>query len=213
VLVLTLYLALNLVFFYAAPASALAGEVEVAEVAATALFGQRVGAVLSLLVALALVSSVSAMMMTGPRVYVAMAEDGLFFRTFTRRSAAGAPWASVLLQGAIGIVLVLSATFEQLLVYIGFVVSLSSTLAVVAAFVLRRREPLAVRPYRARAWPLSPLLFLALSLWAVTYSVATRPMESLAGMATLVLGLALYRLRTGWPQAAAPSRQKARPFP
>jgi basic amino acid/polyamine antiporter, APA family len=204
-LVLTLYVALNLVFFYAAPPSVLAGQVEVAEVAATALFGQRAGLVLSLLVALALVSSVSAMMMTGPRVYVAMAEDGLFFRTFARRSGTGAPWASVALQGVIGVVLALSATFEQLLVYIGFVVSLSSTFAVLAAFVLRHREPLAARPYRARAWPLSPLLFLALSLWAVTYAVATRPVESLAGVATLALGLALYAARR------AVSREGRRP--
>ncbi len=191
-IVLVLYLGLNVVFFFAAPAHLLAGHVEVAEVAATALFGRTAGTWLSILIALALVSSVSAMTMAGPRVYVAMAEDGLFLRTFARRGRSGAPWPAVLLQGAIAITLVLSATFEELLVYIGFVVSLSSACAVLAAIVLRRREPDTERPYRARAWPLSPILFLALALWMTAYSVATRPRESVAGLVTLLIGLALY---------------------
>ena len=194
-LVLSLYLALNLVFFYAAPASVLAGEVEVAEVAMTALFGRTAGSVLAVLVALALVSSVSAMTMAGPRVYVAMAEDGLLFRAFARRGRAGAPWAAVALQGTLAVTLALTATFEQLLVYIGFVLGFFAALTVVAAFVLRRREPDAHRPYRAVAWPLSPIVFLALATWMTAYAVIMRPRESLAGLATLLVGLALYLTR------------------
>lgn len=190
--VTVLYLALNVVFLYALPPRAMAGEVEVGHVAARALFGPTAGAVLSLLIALALVSSVSAMVMAGPRVYLAMAEDGLFFRPLARRGRSGAPWASVALQGVIAVALALTATFDQLLVYIGFTLSLFAALTVLGAFVLRRREPDAPRPYRARAWPLSPALFLILSLWMVVYAIATRPTESLAGLVTLALGLLLY---------------------
>ena len=205
-IVVVLYLALNLVFFYAAPAETLATGVEVGHIAAKALFGPTVGSVVSVLIALALVSSVSAMIMAGPRVYMAMAEDGLFFRLFARRGKGGAPWASVVLQGAIALVLALTATFEQLLVYIGFTLSLFAALTVLAAFVLRRREPNAERPYRARGWPVTPILFLSLSVWMAIFSIKSKPVESLAGLATLVIGLALYvvRRRLGSSAMSAP---------
>ncbi|HVJ92806.1 MAG TPA: amino acid permease [Labilithrix sp.] len=196
VIVVSLYLALNVVFLYALTPQAMAGEVEIADLAARSLFGPTAGSVLSLLIALALVSSVSAMIMAGPRVYVAMAEDGLFFRPLARRAGSGAPWASVALQGSIAAVLVVTATFEQLLVYIGFTLSVFAALTVLAAFVLRRREPDTARPYRARGWPLSPILFLSLSLWMSTYAIITRPTESLAGLITVALGMVLYWART-----------------
>ncbi len=190
--VVILYVALNVVFLYALPPPAMAGEVEVGHLAAVSLFGPTAGSILSLLIAVALVSSVSAMIMAGPRVYLAMAEDGLFFRPFARRGRSGAPWASVALQGGIAIVLALSATFDQLLVYIGFTLSIFAALTVLAAFVLRSRHPDAPRPYRACGWPVSPILFLLLSLWMVTYAIVMRPAESLAGIVTLAVGLALY---------------------
>ena len=193
-LVVLLYLALNLVFFYAVPPAELAGQVEVGHIVAKSLFGPRAGQSLSLLIAVALVSSINAMVLAGPRVYQAMAEDALFPRLFARKNQAGAPWTAVALQGAMAALLAVTATFDQLLVYIGFTLSLFAALTIVAAFVLRRREPAARRPYRARTWPVGPLLFLALSLWMATYSVAERPVESLAGVATLGMGLALYVL-------------------
>lgn len=194
-IVVVLYLSLNLVFFYAAPAATLSTGVEVGHIAAKALFGPAVGNVVSVLIALALVSSVSAMIMAGPRVYMAMAEDGLFFSAFARRGKGGAPWASVVLQGAIALVLAVTATFEQLLIYIGFTLSLFAALTVLAAFVLRRREPDAERPYRARGWPVTPLLFLSLSLWMAIFSIKSKPLESLSGVATLLIGLVLYVAR------------------
>lgn len=190
--VLVLYLGLNVVFFYAAPPSVLAGELEVGHLAAEALFGTRAATVLSLLISVALISSVSAMTMAGPRVYLAMAEDGLFFEALAREGRGGAPWASVALQGVLACLLAATATFDQLLVFIGFTLSLFSALTVIGAFVLRRREPEAPRPYRARGWPLTPLAFVALSLWMVVHAVASRPRESLAGLATMLLGLVLY---------------------
>lgn len=191
-LVTVLYLALNAVFFYAAPAEALAGKVEVGHAVARSLFGAEAGDIFSTLIALALMSSVSAMVMAGPRVYLAMAEDGLFFRALTRRGRSGAPWAAVALQGALAVALVLSAAFDALLVYIGFTLSLFGALTVLAAFMLRRQAPREPRPYRARAWPISPVAFLALSGWMVMWSVAERPVESLAGVATLGAGALIY---------------------
>jgi APA family basic amino acid/polyamine antiporter len=197
-LVTALYVALNAVFLAAAPAPALAGKVEVAHVAARALFGARAAPVLTALVALALAGSVSALSMTGPRVVQAMSEDGVFFRVFARTNGRGAPTAAVLLQGALAAVGVATAAFEPLLVYAGFTLSLSAAATVAGAFVLRRREPDAPRPHRALAWPASGVAFLALSAFMTVFAVRERPIESLAGFATLAVGgvaWALWRRR------------------
>jgi APA family basic amino acid/polyamine antiporter len=187
-LVTILYVALNAVFIASAPRAALAGQVEVGHVAARALFGPQGGTVLSALIALALAGSVSALSMTGPRVVHAMASDGAFFAGLARTNARGAPTPAVLLQGALALVGVLTAAFEPLLVYAGFTLTLSAGATVAGAFVLRRREPDAPRPHRARAWPWSGVCFLALALFMIGLAVRERPLESLAGVGTLVVG-------------------------
>jgi APA family basic amino acid/polyamine antiporter len=199
-----LYLALNLVFLWAAPPAALAGKVEVAHVAAQALFGPRGAALLSLLVAVAVAGCVSAMLMAGPRITVAMAEDGVFFRALGRRGRHGAPTAAVALQGAIAAVAAMAAAFDPILVYVGFTLNLSAGAAVVATFVLRHREPAAQRPHRALAWPFSGLVFLALTGAMTVFAVRDRPRESAAGFGTLAAGGAAYFI---W------HRKRGRPAP
>ncbi len=197
-LVTVLYLVLNTVFLYSAPAeqlSALITEREVGTSSAIALFGERAGTWLSTMIALALVSTVSAMVMAGPRVYAAMAEDGLFFRFLAKRHEKGAPIYSVLLQGGIAVVMALTVDLEELVRYIGFTLSIFAALAVVAAMVLRRRRPDAERPYRAIGWPVTPVLFLALSMWLIVQGIRLHPKECLQwGGTTLLSGLVLYFL-------------------
>jgi APA family basic amino acid/polyamine antiporter len=187
-LVTLLYVALNAIFIAAAPRNDLVDQVQVGQVAARALFGPRGGTLLSALIALALGGSVSALAMTGPRVAHAMAADGAFFAALGRTNARGAPTPAVLLQGALALAGVVTAAFEPLLVYAGFTLTLSAAATVAGAFVLRRREPDASRPHRALAWPWSGLAFLALALFMVALAVRERPVESLAGLATLAVG-------------------------
>jgi APA family basic amino acid/polyamine antiporter len=197
-LVTALYVALNAVFLASAPAAALTNQVEIAHVAARALFGARGGTLLTALITLALAGSVSALAMTGPRVVQAMSDDGVFFRALGRTNARGAPTFAVLLQSALAALGIATATFEPLLVFAGFTLSLSAAVTVAGAFVLRRREPDAPRPHRALAWPFSGLAFLALSAFMTIFAIRERPLESLAGLATLVAGglaWALWRRR------------------
>jgi APA family basic amino acid/polyamine antiporter len=126
--------------------------------------------------------------MTGPRVVHAMASDGAFFTALARTNAHGAPTRAVLLQGGLAIVGVVTAAFDRLLVYAGFTLTLSAAATVAGAFVLRFREPDAPRPHRALAWPWSGLAFLALAMFMIALAVRERPLESLAGVATLVVG-------------------------
>lgn len=197
--VTVLYLLLNLVFLYAAPPGELFAPAndfrEVGTSASIALFGESAGTWVSRLIAFALISTVSAMIMAGPRVYAAMAEDGLFFRSLSRRHHQGGPMFSVLLQGAIAIALVHLSSLQKLIEYIGFTLSLFAALTVIAAFVLRRSRPDARRPYRAFGWPVTPLLFLVLSLWMLVQGIRMRPEEcGLYGGITLGSGLLLYAL-------------------
>jgi APA family basic amino acid/polyamine antiporter len=193
-LVTALYVVLNAVVLAAVPLDRAAGKLEIAHLAAAESLGPTAARLLSLLIALVLAGSVSALGMTGARVCVAMAEDGLFFRAFARRNKASTPSVAVILQGALALLLALTATFESLLVYVGFTLSLSAAATVVGAMVLRRAQPAAARPFRAPAWPLIPLSFVALSIWITIHAVARRPLASLAGAATLVIGILLYSL-------------------
>jgi APA family basic amino acid/polyamine antiporter len=207
-IVTLLYLALNFVFLWAAPARALSGRIEVAHVAAEALFGGRAAALLSLLVAVAVAGCVGAMLMAGPRVLVAMAEDGLFVRALARRTSGGAPTAAVALQAALAAVIALGVPFDRLLVYVGFTLNLCAGAAVAALFVLRRRAPALARPHRALGWPLSGLLFLALIAVMTVFAIRDRPLESAAGAATIVAGGLAY-LR--WHVRAAGTRHDSYP--
>ncbi len=193
-LVTALYVALNAVLLQAAAPETLAGKVEVADVAARSLFGPAAARLLSSRICLVLAASVSALAMTGPRVYLAMAEDGMFFSWLGRRNARGAPSGGAILQGALALVLTLSATFEALLTYVGFTLSLSAAATVLGAVVLRQREAGAPRPYRAPLWPLPALVYFGLSAWMSAYAVKERPAEALAGAITVGAGALFYRV-------------------
>lgn len=181
--VTALYLALNHVFVHAAPVSELAGKLEVGRLAAAALGGPAWAEAITALVAVALVSSVSSLVMAGPRVYAQMAADGCVPRIFA--APAGPPRTSIALQAGVALALLWSATFEALLTYIGFTLSLSTAATVAGLMRLRRREgPQLPVP----GWPWVPGLFL-LSVLAMTgFTVARQPRESLLGLATMAVG-------------------------
>lgn len=190
--VIALYLGLNVAFLAAAPASDLAGVVEVGHVAAVGLFGQEAGRVLSGAISLALVSSVGAMIIAGPRVYQVMGEDYGRLKFLSRRSRGGGPLISIALQAAVAAVMVITSTFETLLTYIGFTLSLSTGLTALGVIVLRRSEPQLSRPYRTWGYPATPLLFVLLSAWMAGHTLVQRPEAGLAGLATLAAGGVLY---------------------
>lgn len=195
-LVTSLYLGLNLLFLYAVPPADLAGKVEVGHVAAAALFGPAVGRALSLAISLALVSSVSAMVLAGPRVAVALAERRLVPAALGRRREGGAPAVAIALQALLASAFAVTATFDSLLIFVGFTLSLIAALTVIACWVLRIREPDVERPFRVPGWPVPALVFLALSLWMAGYAVFSRPLESLAGVGVVGVGLLGYAAAT-----------------
>lgn len=187
--VIVLYLAVNLTFLYALSPEALGAPiVDVGAASATALFGGTIGKVMAVVVSLTLVSSVSAMVMAGPRVYAAMAEDHALPSILARRTARGVPAVAVTVQGAIAIVFILVADLGKLIQYIQFTLFVSAALAVAAVYILRRRMPEMPRPYRTTLYPITPAVFLVLALWSIYVQVRSQPWGSLAGTATLLAG-------------------------
>jgi APA family basic amino acid/polyamine antiporter len=132
------------------------------------------------------------MIWAGPRVYWAMAEDGVAPRWLAQTSRRGAPVRAILAQSAWITVLVLSGSFEQLVVYSGVALALFSAAAVSTVIVLRRREPDLPRPYRVSPYPWVPLAYVAASLWIAAYATFERPLESAASLGTVAVGIPIY---------------------
>lgn len=192
--VVVVYAAMNLVYLYAMPVSALAAtDVRVVDAAADALFGPRVADVLTVVTVFIVLGSISAMVFAGPRVYYAMARDGYFLPAAANvNPRTGTPMAAIAAQGLWSGVLVLTGTFSQLVQYTGFAVVLFAGIAVTALFVLRHREPDAPRPFRAWGYPLAPGLFVLASAAMVVNAIWREPGPSLAGVAILLSGIPVY---------------------
>ncbi|WP_339135496.1 MAG: amino acid permease [Candidatus Electrothrix sp. GW3-4] len=193
--VTVLYLLLNALYIYAVPIGQLAGEVEVGAKAAIGLFGTNISRFFSAAVALGLLSVVSAMVMTGPRIYYAMAQDGVFFSVFGKLNPLHhTPASSIFLQAGIAVIMVLSASFETLLIYIGFTLSLSAMLTVVGLMRIRWREGKAPNLYQTPGYPLTPLLFIAANSWIIFFSVRSQPVAVLFALGTIAVGMLVYLL-------------------
>jgi len=187
--VVLLYLALNGAFFRA-PVEELSGRLTVGRIAAEHLGGERAGDFLAALIALALFTSASALVMSGPRVYQKMARDGLFPNFL--KGASGPPRAAILLQASLALLMLWGAAYDSLLTYIGFTLGLSTAATVVGLLWLRVREGAQAVPIPGG--PIVPALFLLASTGLTVASLVQRPGESAWGLATILAGFLLWYL-------------------
>jgi APA family basic amino acid/polyamine antiporter len=195
--VIVIYVALNLLYLYALPLADLAGLEggRLVDSAAERLFGFVAGNVLAIFTIISIAASISAMVLAGPRVYFAMARDGLFVPSAARvHPRFRTPAAAIVAQGVWSSVLVLSGTLSQLVTYTGFAVILFSAMAVLAVFVLRRRYPAEVRPFKAWGYPLAPAVFVLASAVIVANEIWRNPGTSAAGLAIIGVGIPVYVL-------------------
>ena len=193
-LVMFLYLALNFTFLRVAPMDAMVGQVEIGYIAAQYAFGDLGGRFTGLILALLLVSTVSAMTLAGPRVLQVIGEDFYALRFLSRTNADGIPTAAIIFQSSLAIIFILTSSFESILVFAGFTLALNSFATVIGVFVLRVRQPDLPRPYRTFAYPVTPLIYLALTGWTLTFVLLNRPLEGLFGLGIIAAGLSFYFL-------------------
>jgi len=192
--VTVLYLLLNAAFFYSTPIEDMKDQPEVGLIAAKAIMGERGGMIMGILISFGLISTISSMTWAGPRVTLTMGRDHHEFRIFNRLNRNGVPHLAILVQTVVVVVLIVTATFEQLIQYVQALLTISSVMVVAGLVWMRIRHPRAERPYRAWGYPFTPILFFAVSIYVLVFQIIDKTKEFSYGLGTLSFGALLYFL-------------------
>ncbi len=202
ILVAALYCLLNFVFLSVAPIEAMAGKVEVGVIAARYAFGTELGVFMGALLALLLISTISAMILAGPRVLQRIGQDYPRFALLARENNDGIPATAIAMQSGVALVFLWTASFEQILVFSGATMALNTFATVLGLFVLRWRQPALQRPFRVSLYPITPLSVVGITGWTLIYVVVQRPLEALISAVIVASGGVFYLLsRTTSTQA------------
>ena len=191
-IVTLVYLALNGMFLYVSSFAELDGQNDIGNVVANKLFGTTTGLVFSGLFSFALLSTLSAMTIAGPRVAEAMGEDYPILKSLTRKNQYSMPYLAIIFQGAWSIVLVLLSDFKEIIQYISVSLSWFTLFTVIGVFVLRSRTKREDRQFNIPLYPIPPILFIACTLWMIYYVTANEPKIILYSIGTVAFGLILY---------------------
>src|SRR6266480_140785 len=191
-IVIVAYVLLNAVFLATTPEVEMRGQLEVGLIAGRHIFGENGGRIVGAVICLGLISAVSSMTWIGPRVTMSMGEDHWLLRLLGRKNREGVPANAVLVQLLIVNLLLLTRSFELVVVYIQFSLLLCSLLTVIGVIVLRMARPNIPRPYRVWLYPLPPIVFGLITIWMMVYLLRSKTSESVAGLGTAIAGLLLY---------------------
>ena len=202
-LVAIIYVLINAMFMYSVDFSEIAGREEIGNIVALELFGNDVGTAFSGVFSIAMISTMSAMVIAGPRVTEQIGKDYSVFRKLTTKTEGGTPVYAILLQALIAIILVLISSFQELIETIGFVLFLFSLLTVIGVFLIRRRrsrgvgtEDFAEENQVVKTWgfPITPVIFMLATLWMIYYFVEQDPTKLLYALGVIVPGALIYLL-------------------
>jgi APA family basic amino acid/polyamine antiporter len=169
------------------------GVKEVGLVAAEALLGSNIGKLMGGIISLLLVSTISSMVFTGPRVLAKMFETIPSMQGLSKREADGNPRRAIVIQWVVSLVLLFVMDFPQLIYYIAFTLSLFTMFTVLGMMILRFREG---KPegYKAWGYPVTPILFLITTGAVALFFIQDKPTESLYGLSTAAIGFLFYFL-------------------
>jgi basic amino acid/polyamine antiporter, APA family len=191
--VMVLYVAMNGVYLRALPVEEMAQTSRIGETAAALLLGPMAARLVSAAVVVSIFGCLSATILWAARIYLPMAEDGVFFRSLARiHPRYHTPTTSIVAQGLWAIALTFSGTYEQLFTYVIFAVFLFHAMTGAAVFVLRRTRKDAPRPYRVWGYPVVPAIFTLTALAFVANTLVEKPKESGLGLLLLALGIPAY---------------------
>jgi APA family basic amino acid/polyamine antiporter len=193
-IVTILYLLLNFIFLYTTPVSQLAGQVEIGYISGQHIFGQDIGNVVGIVIAVLLISSISAMIMAGPRVASSIGKNVEPLKVFAIENKGGVPYVAVISQSLIAVVLIVTAKFNEVLELIGFILSLFTFLTVLGVFILRRKYKHIERPYKTWGYPFTPVVFLLINAWILCFGFYNKPKMSLYGLALISVGTIVWAL-------------------
>ena len=188
-----IYLFANVGYLAALGTEGVARSDRVAAEAVGAIVGPAAAKLIAAVILVSIFSATNGLTISAPRVYYAMAKDGLFFRKLAEvHPRYGTPAVSIIAGTAWAMVLAASGTFEQLLTYVVFVGWIFYALGAACVFVLRRTRPDAERPFRVPGYPWTPLLFIVAAVALVANTIATQPGRAAVGIGVVLLGLPVY---------------------
>jgi basic amino acid/polyamine antiporter, APA family len=188
------YILLNFTYLHTVPVTELLGRIDIGYLSAMAVFGETGSRVMALLVCLALISTMSSMIMVGPRIAQTMGEDFRIIRIFAKRNSRGSPVYAMLLQSAFAVLLATTSAFDKVLTYVGFTMALFDSITVFGVFVLRVQQPHRKRPFKAWGYPLTPALHSILNGWMLCYLFIERHLPSATGLLVAASTLLLYKM-------------------
>lgn len=192
-LVSVLYILLNLTFLKHGTLTDLQGQLEVGQIASNSIFGTTGGKVISVAIGLILISSISAMVWIGPKVTQVMGEDFRLWHWFSKLSEKEIPKRAILLQLLITLLMLVSGTFQQILLYSGFVLQLFAALTVYSVFINRKKNAKDKLQFKTPFYPIPQVIFLFLSAWILIYLLYHQPLQSLLGLLNLGIGIIIYK--------------------
>ena len=193
-LVTVLYIMINYVFLRTAPVEEMKGVNEVAFISAKYIFGDNGAKLISMIISILLVSTISSMVIVGPRVIQMIGEDYSIFKLLARKNSNGIPVIAIASQSVIALILLFSSSFDMIITYISFTLSLFTTLTVLGVFILRFQKPDLERPYKTWGYPVTPAIFLILNCWFLWFVFKGKPVASMVGLGVVALGLVVYFL-------------------
>jgi APA family basic amino acid/polyamine antiporter len=188
-----IYVLISALFLYLVPLEKISSDETFVAQAGAVMFGPAGGSTLAALVVFCVVGSMAAFMMSAPRVYYAMAEDGIFLRAVAQlHPKYGTPWVAIIIQGAIASLLVMLGDFQQIISYFIFSAVAFLGLAVASIFVLRRRSSATPDLVLAPGYPATPIAFITLIVVMLALVALHNPRESLVGTLVVLAGLPAY---------------------
>ena len=191
-LVMVLYVLLNYVFLYAAPMSALEGQVELGYIASNYIFGDTGARIAGAMLSLLLISTVSAMTLAGPRALQAIGEDFKALSFLEKTNKDDIPRNAIYFQSAIALIYILTSSFKTIVVFAGAMLAFNSFLAILGVFVLRYREPDLPRPYKTWGYPFVPLIYLAITAFMLAFVIINEPHKAIFGLCVILFGIVFY---------------------
>lgn len=198
VMVTVLYALLNYVFLLLVPIPELIGKVEVGFLAAERMLGPAAADILSILIAVLMVSTISAMVFIGGRIAQVMGEDYQVLGMLSKKNEKYIPVNALIFQGIVTLFFLYTSSFEQVMIYATFLMIGMSSLTVAGVYILRWQRPDMDRPYKTWGYPVTPALFLLANTFIMGYVIVERPLESLIGLAIMMVGILLYMLNRQW---------------
>ena len=192
VLVTIVYLALNFVFMYVTPFDLLLNKKEIGNIAASQIFGDSIGLILSGFLSFALLSTLSAMTIAGPRVTEAMGKDFSSLVLFSKTNRFGMPHVAMLVQAVWAIFLIVFSSFTEIIGNIAVSLSIFTLLSVIGLFVLRMKNKGLLRVFSTPLYPLTPIIFIVVTCWMIIHESIQKPSVLLYSLGTVAIGLILY---------------------